>query len=108
MRQLLVLIAVLGAPACASLSGGNTRSHGEAVAITNCANCHAVGASGESTAPEAPAFRGLEAAGYRTATLETALLNGISAGHPAMPTLKLSKRDVRALVAYLQAVQSQR
>lgn len=106
MRQLMLLLPLAAVSACASANLAADRARGEAVATSNCAACHAVGASGDSPAPEAPAFRRLEQEGFRTSTLENALLNGVSSGHPAMPNIKLSQRDTRALIAYLRSVQT--
>ena len=55
-------------------------------------------------APEAPPFRTLSR-NYRVDTLEEALAEGISVGHPAMPQFQFPPEDVNALVTYLQSVQ---
>lgn len=81
---------------------------GHALTRAACAGCHAVEAAGESPAPEAPALRLLAAQGYRVATLEEALHQGISTGHPAMPIMRYSDSDVRAIVAYLRAIQTEK
>ena len=80
--------------------------HGRQVAQARCGSCHGIGVTGDSPAPEAPPFRTLSQSNFRVATLETALTQGISTGHPAMPEMQLSQKDVRDLVAYLQSVQS--
>lgn len=81
----------------------DTQRGGE-LAATYCGSCHATGASGASPAPEAPAFRTLSR-NYRVDTLEEALAEGISVGHPAMPQFQFAPDDVDAIVAYMQSIQ---
>jgi mono/diheme cytochrome c family protein len=79
---------------------------GQKLASANCTTCHAIGAVGESPAPEAPPFRTLSR-NYRVADLEEALAEGISVGHPAMPQFAFGADDAHALVVYLQSIQEQ-
>lgn len=106
MRLLmLALVAMLGACASHEASGQNHRiERGRAIAQTHCSTCHAIGAVGESGAPEAPPFRTLSR-NYRVETLEEALAEGISVGHPAMPAFAFEPDDVDALIEYLQSIQ---
>ncbi len=105
MKSALALIAFTFLAACASLeSPPAPAERGRAIAQQNCSSCHAIGATGESTAPEAPPFRTLSA-NYRVETLEEALAEGISVGHPAMPQFEFAPDDVDALIAYLQSIQ---
>jgi cytochrome c len=78
---------------------------GQHLAATHCSSCHAIGAAGESAAPEAPPFRTLSR-NYRVDALEEALAEGISVGHPAMPQFQFAPADVTALVTYLQSIQT--
>jgi cytochrome c len=104
----LFALALLGG--CAGQSAMNGASdtqrieRGREVAQAHCGSCHALGASGDSPAPEAPPFRNLSQS-FRVATLEDALTRGISTGHPVMPEIQLPQRDVHALVVYLQSMQ---
>ncbi|MEZ5961409.1 MAG: cytochrome c [Hyphomonadaceae bacterium] len=105
MRLVTALLAVALVAACAShepLSAPAER--GRMIAQQNCSSCHAIGAAGESSAPEAPPFRTLSA-NYRVGTLEEALAEGISVGHPAMPQFEFPPEDVDALIAYLESIQ---
>jgi cytochrome c len=108
--KLLVAIAALNAlAACSTAEDDNHTAQlqrGQSIAEANCSSCHAVGANGDSEAPEAPAFRTLSR-NYRVDTLEEALAEGISVGHPAMPQFEFAPEDVDALVAYLQSIQEE-
>ncbi|MGE0529895.1 MAG: cytochrome c [Hyphomonadaceae bacterium] len=105
MRPVLALVAVTFLAACASLEPPLAPAErGRAIAQQNCSSCHAIGLSGESPAPEAPPFRTLSE-NYRVDTLEEALAEGISVGHPAMPQFEFAPDDVDALIAYLQSIQ---
>jgi mono/diheme cytochrome c family protein len=91
--------------ACASHAPDASREErGLALAEQHCSTCHAVGRAGDSPAPEAPPFRRLSE-NYRVDSLEEALAEGISVGHPAMPQFQFAPEDVDALVAYLQSIQ---
>jgi mono/diheme cytochrome c family protein len=100
----LVLLAACVAPA---REQSRLEVRGRELAQTNCSSCHAVGASGESPAPEAPSFRTLSQ-NYRVATLEEALAEGISVGHPAMPQFAFGPEDAHAMVVYLESIQERR
>jgi hypothetical protein len=65
-----------------------------------------VGVAGNSPSPEAPAFRTLSR-NYRVGTLQEALAEGISVGHPAMPAFEFEPREVDALIAFLDSIQEQ-
>lgn len=107
MRRLIIPIASLLISACAATppSALTAREErGRQIAEQNCSVCHAIGAQGESPAPEAPPFRTLSA-NYRVSNLEEALAEGISVGHPAMPQFQFEPDDVDALISYLQTIQ---
>jgi mono/diheme cytochrome c family protein len=108
--MLLASVALAALAACATPEAGETPQpalDGREIAATHCSSCHAIGVSGDSPAPEAPPFRTLSR-NYRVDTLEEALAEGISVGHPAMPQIQLTPEDVDALVAYLQSIQEDR
>lgn len=107
MRRMAVALtlALLGACATDKVDTGEQAAiRGLEIAEASCASCHATGRLGESPVPEAPPFRTLSR-NYRVATLEEALAEGISVGHPAMPEFQFSPADVDALIFYLQAIQ---
>ena len=109
MKTLIALAAIFTLSACAAQESvpradADAEQRGFEIVQSNCGSCHAVGRTGDSTAPEAPPFRRLSE-NYRVANLEEALAEGISVGHPAMPQFEFSPEDVDALVAYLQSIQ---
>jgi mono/diheme cytochrome c family protein len=79
-------------------------SRGEALLMANCSRCHAIGRSGNSTHPEAPAFRTL-GQHYPIEVLAEALAEGLSSGHPDMPEFRFEIDDVNAILAYLGSIQ---
>src|SRR5690242_7776365 len=100
----LILSIVLFVLAGCSSSKHATNARGLELAQNHCSSCHAIGATGESPRPEAPPFRTLSRH-YRVDTLQEALAEGISVGHPAMPQFQFAADDVDALIAYLQSIQ---
>lgn len=107
MKALLAPLFALMIVGCATESSPQQTlvERGRTLASVNCSDCHAVGATGESPAPEAPAFRRLHEK-YRVDTLQEALAEGISVGHPAMPQFMFTPADVDAMIAYLQSIQA--
>nr|WP_235633298.1 cytochrome c [Aquibium oceanicum] len=79
-------------------------AYGKALVETNCARCHAVGASDESTHPEAPPFRTLSER-YPLDALEEAFVEGVSTGHPDMPEFKASPEQIGAIIDYMDTLQ---
>jgi cytochrome c len=77
---------------------------GQELLTTNCARCHAIGRTGESTHPEAPPFRTLGSR-YPIDALAESLAEGLSSGHPDMPEFRFEIADVDAILAYLNAIQ---
>lgn len=107
MRSFVLTAAVCALAACTTPAPTSEQSmiaRGETLAETHCSTCHAVGARGESPAPEAPAFRTLSQK-YRVADLEEALAEGINVGHPAMPQFEFGPEDAESLVRYLESIQ---
>jgi mono/diheme cytochrome c family protein len=79
---------------------------GAALAERLCGDCHAVGKTGASPHAPAPAFREL---GDRVDLDDFAhrLRQGLTSGHPDMPTFRFTCDDARALTAYLRSIQAQ-
>jgi mono/diheme cytochrome c family protein len=77
---------------------------GHALVERMCAECHAVGAAGESRHPNAPPFRQLG----RLLDFETfvgRLREGLMVAHPDMPTFRFTRQEARAVAAYLISIQ---
>jgi len=106
MRRMgLAVLAVVGA--CASALAVDDKAlerRGEALLSKNCASCHAIGRSGASPHPQAPAFRTLGQR-YPVESLEEALAEGIISGHPDMPEFTFEAPDVGAIITYLESIQ---
>jgi cytochrome c len=88
----------------ASAQGNADIKRGETIVTRNCARCHATMRTGDSTHPEAPAFRTLGKR-YPIESLEEALGEGIISGHPDMPEFVFESADVGAISAYLKSIQ---
>lgn len=71
----------------------------------NCAMCHAVERTGDSPNPVAPPFRDLHLR-YSVDSLAEALTEGIIVGHPQMPEFKFGVDDVKAIIRYLDSIQT--
>ena len=105
--QRLVLAALAMAGACAAAFAIDEKAlerRGEALLNKNCASCHAVGRTGASPHPEAPAFRTLGQR-YPVDSLEESLAEGIISGHSDMPEFTFAAPDVGAIIAYLESIQ---
>lgn len=81
------------------------QKHGHALAERMCAGCHAVERTGESPHIGAPPFRQID----RRVDIDTfvaRLREGLTSGHPDMPTFRFTRQDAHAFVAYLRAIQA--
>ncbi len=78
---------------------------GQTILEMHCSRCHAIGAEGASTHPQAPPFR--EVVGrYPPATLAESLAEGIVTGHPDMPELSFQPPEIEAIIAYLEKLKA--
>ena len=81
-------------------------ARGKALVESNCARCHAIGLTDKSTHPNAPEFRTLSQL-YPIESLEEALAEGISTGHPDMPEFVASPEQIGAIIAYIGSLGDQ-
>ncbi len=103
----ITLVVILGLAATAASCGSNDPvSRGLSIATANCAQCHAVGASGDSPRVGAPPFRELSSR-YPLEYLEEALAEGIMTGHNEMPQFIFEPPQIRDFLAYLETIQQQ-
>ena len=86
--------------------GATAIEQGRQIAETNCASCHAIGATGESPHATAPPFRTLSQ-NYPIESLSEAFAEGILVEHPDMPEFRLEPDGINALLAYIESVQEQ-
>jgi len=103
----LTPFALLLAVACAPTgeeAAAQSVAQGERLAQTRCAACHAVGRSGASPRPNAPAFRDLHNR-YPVDQLAESLAEGIVTDHPDMPEVSFDQVEVAALIAYLRSLE---
>lgn len=83
-------------------ASADSAQRGHTFAQKNCAACHAIGTSGESTNPRSPPFRVI-AHKYQPRELEEALSEGIVVSHDMpMPQFELDPNDIEDLITYLE------
>jgi cytochrome c len=99
-------VALVLLPAAAALAQDKRalEGRGKRLLTSNCARCHAVGRTGNSTHPGAPPFRTLGKR-YPIEVLAEALAEGLSSGHPDMPEFRFEIDDINAILAYLESIQ---
>lgn len=105
LRPVRQLILALG---CALTIGGAAAAEpnrGEVLVERHCGGCHAVGRAGDSPKPPAPPFRDLNQR-YAPSALAEALAEGLLTGHPLMPEFRFEPDDVRAIIRYLDSIQT--
>jgi cytochrome c len=103
-RALLAAVPAFGLAGAVMAQDGALERRGQELLSTNCARCHAIGRTGQSTHPEAPPFRTLGSR-YPIDALAEALAEGLSSGHPDMPEFRFEVPDVDAILAYLNSIQ---
>jgi mono/diheme cytochrome c family protein len=103
MRLALAVLLLVANVGGSHGDDSDLRRRGEALATRLCAGCHAIGADDRSPQVGAPAFRRLD----RRLNLDTfmgRLRQGLTSGHPDMPTFRFTPDDARGLIAYLRSL----
>jgi cytochrome c len=77
---------------------------GKAFAQANCSQCHSIDRSTRSPRAAAPPFRTLHKQ-YPVETLEDALGEGLSTGHPRMPEFRLDPGQVGDFISFLKSLE---
>ena len=77
---------------------------GKAFARANCSHCHSIDKFTPSSLAIAPPFRTLHER-YPVESLEEALSEGITTGHPSMPEFKLDPGQVGDFIAFLKSLE---
>ena len=76
---------------------------GRELAELLCARCHAIGPTGDSTNPQSPPFRTLEAK-LTLEGVEDQIAEGLSLGHEPMPPWQFSSQQIVDLVSYIASL----
>jgi mono/diheme cytochrome c family protein len=84
----------------ASYKGGKT------LLETMCAQCHAVGATGQSPHIGAPPFRTFGDNKLYVNDFAERLQDGLTTSHPDMPTFRFSRRDAEATSSSFKDIRS--
>jgi cytochrome c len=71
---------------------------------TNCSHCHSIDKVTSSPLKIAPPFRDLHKK-YPIETLQEALAEGISTGHPTMPEFRLEPDQINDVLSYLKSLE---
>jgi mono/diheme cytochrome c family protein len=100
----VLAVCSLPPPIALAAPGAEPQKRGEALLMSNCARCHAVGRTGVSPRPDAPRFRTLSGK-YPIESLAEALAQGLSVGHEDMPEFVFEPADVGAILDYLESIQ---
>lgn len=95
----------LGANEAAERESSNRVRDGRALVETNCAACHAIGASGDSPAVKAPAFRDLQKR-HAMQSLRIPITRALAAPHEEMPQFRPTDAELDAIVAYINSLAS--
>ncbi len=103
LAVLLVLAPQLAAPALAEPDIRN----GRRIARENCAQCHAIGATGRSRRPAATPFR-LIPGRYPVEALEEAFGEGITGSHKGMPDFRFDPEEIDDLLGYIRSLARRR
>ena len=98
----LLLLIIFLSPGAAQEPTQADRGH--ALVERMCAECHAVGAAGQSRHPNAPPFRQLRRL-LDFESLVGRLREGLMVAHPDMPTFRFTRQEANAIAAYLMALQ---
>lgn len=77
---------------------------GKAFARANCSQCHSIDRTTPSPRRAAPPFRLLHQQ-YPVETLEDALGEGLSTGHPRMPEFRLDPSQVGDFINFLKSLE---
>jgi cytochrome c len=103
MRTIAIALAAVSLLQSAALAD-DPQLRAEALLTELCARCHAVGRTGASPLPNAPAFRTLRRRLDMEELIER-MQEGLISDHGDMPALRIGPRDVRGMRMYLYSIQ---
>ncbi len=101
---ILACIAFTGSAFAQSQEEVDAIVHGEGLAKLNCSRCHAIGLTGDSLNPDAPAFRTL-AAKRNIPLIGWELMNKEWGKHRKMPQFEITADQVRDILVWINWVQ---
>lgn len=104
MRHILGGFAAILAMTNAAMALTPAEQRGKNFVVTNCSRCHAVDKISPSPLKIAPPFRDLHLK-YPIDTLQEALAEGISTGHPTMPEFRLEPDQINDVLSYLKTLE---
>jgi cytochrome c len=102
---ILLLLLATSSSSAEDMSSSPLEQRGRALAERMCSQCHAIGKSGQSPHVGAPAFRALDRRVDLDSFMER-LREGLTVGHPDMPTFRFTREDARAFLLYLRSIQA--
>jgi len=111
MRIVPAILLVLPLAACAGTGGEDSAAasaaqRGRAIALANCAQCHAIERTGQSPVPGAPAWRDLvlvrDVDGLAESFAEGSFVH--SSGPVQMPEFTLAPAEIDDLLAYMKSL----
>ena len=105
MKQFCLTLLMICAWSKASYALDRELQRGKTLLETMCAQCHAVGATGQSPHIDAPPFRTFGDNKLYDNDFAERLQDGLTTSHPDMPTFRFGQRDAEAAVNYLKFIQ---
>lgn len=100
----LAAFLVTSHTASPALADARGVQRGKAFAKANCSSCHSIDRTTRSPRAAAPPFRTLHKR-YPVETLEDALGEGLSVGHPRMPEFRLDPDEVGDFISFLKSLE---
>jgi cytochrome c len=97
----VISLIVASSSACAD---AESIRRGEAIARAKCSYCHSIDRVSRSPRRDATPFRTLHKK-YPVETLEDALAEGLSTGHPRMPEFRLDPGQVGDFISFLKSLE---
>ena len=104
MRYLPGCLAAILMMTSQALAITPAEQRGKTFVMNNCARCHAIDKVSPSPLKIAPPFRELHKK-YPIETLQEALAEGISTGHPTMPEFRLAPDQINDVLSYLKSLE---
>lgn len=99
-----IVVSILVLSSLPAFADTQSIRRGKAFARANCSQCHSIDRTGRSPRAGAPPFRSLHKQ-YPVETLEDALGEGLSTGHPRMPEFRLDPAQVGDFISFLKSLE---